>query len=275
MSIKIFSKILICLASLTVSSVTLTALAQNVTQAYGTDTVLRRGMIVGLDEENPLKVETVSSEQYERMHGVVVGVNDSALVLDSQTETIYVATTGRFTVLVSDQNGNIAIGDYVTVSSVSGIGLKANSSDQVVLGRAIESFDGDDSSQVVSTATEKDAKDNEKQLRIGQILVDIDVGKNPLLKADNGLPSILKKASEFIAGHPVSSARVYIGLAVVAIVSIISGSILYSGIRSSIVAIDRNPLGKKVIIKSLLQVVIISAIIFLSGAFGVYLLLRL
>jgi hypothetical protein len=275
MSVKIFSKILICLASITVLLAALPALAQNVTQAYSTDTVLRRGMIVGLNEENLRKVETVSSDQYERMHGVVVGSNDSALLLDSETETIYVATTGRFTVLVSDQNSNIAIGDYVTVSSVSGIGMKASSSDQIVLGRAIESFDGDDSNQVVSTATVKDAKNNEKQLRIGQILVGIDVSKNPLLKTDNSLPSILRKASELIAGHPVSSARVYIGLAVLAIASIISGSILYSAVRSGMIAVGRNPLGKKVIIKSLMQVVIISTIIFLSGVFGVYLLLKL
>lgn len=269
---KIITAIIV---SLTAMFLAVPLLAQSVTQAYSTDSVLRRGMIVGLDEENLRKVETVSSDEYERMHGVVVGSNDSAILLDSETETIYVATTGRFSVLVVNQVGNINVGDYVTVSAVSGIGMKAGSSDPIVLGKAIEGYNASDPNQVISTVTVKDSKNQEKQLQVGQILVDIYVSKNPLLATDSSLPSVLRKASELIAGHPVSSVRVYISLAVLAVASIIAGSLLYSAVRSSFIAIGRNPLSKKLIIRSMMQVFFISTMIFLSGAFGVYLLLKL
>lgn len=276
MRVQIFRKTIIAtIVSLTAMFFAVPLLAQNVTQSYSTDSVLRRGMIVGLDEENLRKVETVSSDQYERIHGVVVGSNDSAILLNSETETIYVATTGRFSVLVVNQSGNINVGDYVTVSAVSGIGMKAGSSDPIVLGKAIESYDASDPNQVISTVTVKDSKNQEKQLQVGQILVDIYVSKNPLLATDSSLPSVLRKASELIAGHPVSSVRVYISLAVLAVASIIAGSLLYSAVRSSFIAIGRNPLSKKLIIRSMMQVFFISTMIFLSGAFGVYLLLKL
>jgi hypothetical protein len=276
MRIQIFRKtIALTIVSLMAVLLAVPLLAQSVTQAYSTDSVLRRGMIVGLNAQNLRKVETISSDQYEQMHGVVVGSNDSAILLDSETETIYVATTGRVSVLVNNQNGNIAAGDYVTVSAVSGIGMKASSSDQVVLGKAIESYDANNTNQVISTVTVKDSNNQEKQLGIGQILVDINISKNPLLATDNSLPSILRKASELIAGRPVSSVRVYISLAVLAVASIIAGSLLYSAVRSSLIAIGRNPLSKKMIMRSVMQVFFISAMIFLSGAFGVYLLLKL
>ena len=55
----------------------------------------------------------------------------------------------------------------------------------------------------------------------------------------------------------------------------IAGSLIYSAVRSSLIAIGRNPLSKKSIIRGLFQVVIIGLMVFLSGIFGVYLLLRL
>ena len=48
-------------------------LAQSVTQGYGADTLLKRGMIVGLKEDDLRKVETINADQFERLHGVVIG----------------------------------------------------------------------------------------------------------------------------------------------------------------------------------------------------------
>jgi len=51
--------------------------------------------------------------------------------------------------------------------------------------------------------------------------------------------------------------------------------VMYSGIRSGMIAVGRNPLSKKSIIRSLIQTVIAGLIIFLAGVFAVYLLLKL
>lgn len=249
--------------------------AETLTQGYGSDELLKRGMIVGLKTDDLRKVETINGDQYERIHGVVVAANDSAVLLGRDDEKVYVATVGRFSTLVSDQNGKISKGDYVTVSSVSGIGMKAGDTDPVILGKALDEFDGGDNNQVDSTATIKDTSSKEHQIRIGQILVDINIGKNPRLKIDNSLPSVLRKASELIAGKPVSPIRVYMSLAVLAVATMIAGSLIYSAVRSSLIAIGRNPLSKKSIIRGLFQVVIIGLMVFLSGVFGVYLLLKL
>jgi hypothetical protein len=251
------------------------AIAQSLTQGYGADSLLKRGMIVGLTKDDLRKVETINSDQYERVHGIVVGASDSAVLLGQEDEKIYVATGGRFTVLVSNQNGDISMGDYITVSGVSGIGMKAGNSDPIIVGKALENYEAGDNNQVVSTVTAKEASGKERQLKIGQVLVDINIGKNPLLKLDDNLPSVLRRASELLAGKQVSAVRVYMSLVILAVATIIAGSLTYSAVRSSMIAIGRNPLSKKSIIRGLFQVVIIGMMVFLSGVFGVYLLLKL
>jgi hypothetical protein len=249
--------------------------AQSLTQGYGADTTLQRGMIVGFKKDDLRKVEAVNSDQFDRVHGIVVGANDSAVLIGNDSEKVYVATGGRFSVLVSNQSGSISAGDFVTVSSVSGIGMKAGETDAIVIGKAIDSFKADDNNQVIGTATIKDSKGKERQLKLGHVTVDISIGKNPILKLNDNLPNALRRASELIAGKAVSSIRVYISLVILIVCGIISGSLIYSAVRSSLIAVGRNPLSKKSIIRSLFQVVLIGLMVFLSGVFGVYLLLKL
>ena len=69
--------------------------------------------------------------------------------------------------------------------------------------------------------------------------------------------------------------RVYISLAVLFASASVAGALIYSGIRSGMIAIGRNPLSKKSIVRGMVQVVIVALIIFMAGIFGVYLLLKL
>lgn len=57
--------------------------------------------------------------------------------------------------------------------------------------------------------------------------------------------------------------------------SLVTGIMLYSGARNSFISVGRNLLSKLVIIKGPGQVVILSLIVFISGVFEVYLLLRI
>ncbi|MFO0882398.1 MAG: hypothetical protein U0491_03025 [Candidatus Saccharimonadales bacterium] len=274
---KIFKTLLVIAGATFVAMLSMApfATAQTVTQGYGSDVVLQRGMIVGLKKDDLRKVEPINNDQYERLHGVVIGANDSAVLLGNDNEKVYVASGGRFSVLVSDQAGSIKQGDYIAVSSVAGIGMKGGDYDPVILGKALESFKGDDAGQLVGTAKVKDTNGKEQQIKIGRVLVDVSIGKNPLLKSDNNLPNALRRASEMIAGKSVSPIRVYLSLVILVVAAMIAGSLIYSAVRSSLIAIGRNPLSKKSIIRGLFQVVIIGLMVFLSGIFGVYLLLRL
>lgn len=251
------------------------ASAQSVTQGYKSDTLLQNGMIVGLDPRDVTKVEPINSGQYNLLHGVVVNPSSSIILVGNNSTNVYVSTSGRVSVMVNDQNGNINPGDYVALSSVSGIGDKAIVTDPLVLGKSVSAFNATDSAQQIGTVTVKDSTGQTSSLHIGYVTIDIAIGKNPLIVTDNSLPSVLSRASNLVAGKIVSPVRVYVSILVLAITAFVSGSLIYGGVRSSMISIGRNPLSKKVITRSLTQVVIVSLLVFLSGVFGVYLLLKL
>ena len=251
------------------------ASAQSVTQGYKSDTLLQNGMIVGLDPKDVTKVEPINSGQYNLLHGVVVNPSSSIILVGNNSTNVYVSTSGRVSVMVNDQNGNINPGDYVALSSVSGIGDKAIVTDPLVLGKSVSAFNATDSAQQIGTVTVKDSTGKTSSLHIGYVTIDIAIGKNPLIVTDNSLPSVLSRASNLVAGKIVSPVRVYVSILILAITAFVSGSLIYGGVRSSMISIGRNPLSKKVITRSLTQVVIVSLLVFLSGVFGVYLLLKL
>ena len=57
--------------------------------------------------------------------------------------------------------------------------------------------------------------------------------------------------------------------------SFIAATLLWSGVRSGMISIGRNPLSKHSIIQGLMQVIIVAVLIFIIGVFAVYLLLKL
>lgn len=244
------------------------------TQGYGADVILQRGMIVRIDKDDSTKVSAMNYDEMPNMHGIVVDANDAPVTLSSEGQKVFVATGGKYEVLVSDQNEEIKAGDYVTVSSISGIGMKALVAESHVVGRALADFNGREG--VVSTAEVTDSAGNRRKVNIGRVMTDITVSRNPNYgPPDSGLPEALRRAAESIVGKQVNTARVYMALIVFSLSTLIAGTLMYGGVRSGIISIGRNPLSKKSIIRGMLQVVISGLIIFILGLFGVYLLLKL
>jgi hypothetical protein len=254
-------------------SVTRFAHAQSVTQGYGSDDPLQRGMIVALKDKDPSKVEMLSIDHIDRMMGVVVAANDSPLTISSDNQKVFVATVGRYDVLVDDQNGPIKKNDLITISNVNGIGMKADIAQSLILGRAITGFDG--KTGLISSTDLKDSKGGVQKVHIGRIQVEIAISKNPAANTQASIPNFLNKAGRAIAGKTVSPARIYVGLVVFIFGAFMAGAILYSGIKSSIIAIGRNPLSKRSVWKGLLAVVFTALIVFILSLVGVYLLLKL
>ena len=262
------------LALLVVLGFTGPLLAQTFTQGYGVEGSVQKGMIVRLKEGDTTKVQAVSKDEMDKMHGVVVDANDAAVTLSGDGEKVFVATRGRYEILVSTENGQLKEGDLISVSSLKGVGMKAGSVEPQIIGRATEGFDG--TSQVVGSAKVKDSNGGEREVKLGRVEAEINIGKNPLIKSkDPNLPEFLRNASEAIAGKQVDAARVYAGLVVFFITTIVSGSLLYGGIRSGLISMGRNPLSKKLIIRGMLQVLVAGLIIFILGVFAVYLLIKL
>ena len=265
---------LAALSLLMVLSVKFPIFAQAVTQGYGSDQTLQRGMAVRLKESDASKVEAVTQDAAEKTFGVVVDANDAPVTLSSDGKKVFIATAGRFDILVSTQNGEIKAGDYISISAVDGIGMKAGEKDAVAIGRALADFDG--KSNAISSLEVKRSDGGSQRVNIGRVSSDISIAKNPLFKAtEPNLPEVLRRASESIAGKPVNAVRVYIALFVFIVAAISSAVLMFGGVRSAIISIGRNPLGKKTIIRGMFQVIITGMTIFITGVFGVYLLLKI
>lgn len=249
--------------------------AQTVSTAYQTDGSVQKGMIVMLDPKDSKKVLPLSTDSDGAMQGVAVAANDTIVSFagDGSVAEVFIATDGKYDVLVSTQNGSIKAGDIISISALDGIGMKASAGQSLILGKALGQFDG---SNALSTATLKSA-DGSQKVSIGLIQVDIGISHNPLAVSVTGppVPAFLKKAGEAVSGKPVSTVRLYAALGVLFITGFMTASLLYGGVRSSLIAIGRNPLAKKSILRGLIQVVVLGMIVFVIGLFAIYLLLKL
>jgi hypothetical protein len=250
--------------------------AQNVTQGYGSEMALQKGMIVRLKPGDSTKVEALSQQDAADMFGVIVASGEATVSLTNvgNDQQVYVATYGQYDVLVSTQNGPIKQGDYITVSSLNGVGMKAEKTQQLVVGKATKDFDG--KTNLVGTTTLKTSK-GDKEVTLGHVPIEVSVAHNPLYEKEKeaGVPDFLSKAAELVTSRPVSAFRIYVSLAVIILSFIIAGSILFAGVRSGMTAIGRNPLAKRSIVRNLVQVTLMSLIVFAIGLFAVYLVLRI
>ncbi|QQS18686.1 hypothetical protein IPL68_01185 [Candidatus Saccharibacteria bacterium] len=148
--------------------------AQTVSQGYGVTGTVQKGMIVMLDPKDSRKVRALTNQNDKSMHGVVVSANDTVVSLggDSSTAQVYVASNGKYDALVSTQNGPIKSGDIVSISALDGIGMKADSRQGVILGKALSSFDG---TKNVSGNAALTTSSGNKDVAIGFIQIDIGI----------------------------------------------------------------------------------------------------
>jgi hypothetical protein len=253
-----------------------TVAAQAVAQSYTSSSSLEPGMVVIVNSKDTTEVSPATQATASEIHGVVVAANATPIVLsnNSVSQQIYVATTGNYQVLVSNQNGAIQTGNDIAMSSLAGVGMKAGSNQNIVLGKALSSFNG--TTNVLGTTTLKENGQNTK-ISLGYVSVALSLSHNPLyvsVKTEQ-ISDVLQKFGNTVAQKNVSPLRIYISIAVLIISATIAGSLLYAGVRTSMVALGRNPLARRSILHSLVQVVFISLVVFVFGLFAVYLLLKL
>jgi hypothetical protein len=238
--------------------------ADTIVRGFKAQGTLEPGLIVELSPKTTDTVKASTARNPTKIFGVVIDPSQAPITLQKKSEQVFVATGGSYPVLVSTENDKIKAGDYISISSISGIGVKAKD-EPTVLGKAIENFDG--KTKVVTSTVDG--------YQIGRISVSIIPGKNPLVKDTVAIPSPLKRLGQAVAGKNVSALRIYVALVIFVISAIIALTVLSVGIKASITAIGRNPLSKKYILRGLFQVVTVASLVFLVGMLGVYLLLRL
>lgn len=246
-------------------------------QGYAADAPLDTGTIVQLTGKGANKVTIATKDKLQDMFGVVVDRNQLPVTLSSealQNET-FVASSGTYNVLVSTQGGSIASGDYVTMSSVDGVAMKAGTEEKTVFGRANGSFDGKGVTLGTTSLKDTTGKAN-KTVALGSIPVTVEIKRNPNIKSTKAdLPEILQRVGQAIAEKEVSPIRIYLSMGITVVSLIAAIAVLYSGVRSGVISIGRNPMSKKSIFRALLEVILTALLIVIIGLFAVYLLLKL
>ncbi len=237
--------------------------AETLVRAYQSKTPIQPGLVVALDGES-VKVKIAAAKDPASIYGVVIDPSESPIALTSGKDSIYVATSGKHSVLVSDQKGVIKPGDYISMSNIDGIAAKADTVQNFVLGRAAESFDG-----------KNKAITNVAGVKVARISVDILPKGNPTKKSGLAAPESLRRVAESVAGNPVGVLKIYLAVLILLVAGTIAALLVITGVRSGIVSIGRNPLSKNAIIRGLIKTVILAILIFAIGLIGVYLLLKL
>jgi hypothetical protein len=260
------------------SSTPVKATGSSSVQSFAAVSKLQVGTVVELAGGKKNTVEPATSKNLDQMYGAVVDPHDLSLTVSNaslQNET-FVTINGTYKVLVNTQNGTIKIGDYITMSALDGVTMKAGTyQDQhTVFGRAIAGFDG--KTNIIGTATLKDSSGKSIPVSIGLIPVAINIQRNPNQKSTKtNLPPILQRIGQAIAEKPIGPLRMYLSIAVTGLSVMIAITVLYSGVRNSIISIGRNPLSKKSIFRGLLEIILTAFLILIIGLFAVYLLLKL
>lgn len=247
------------------------------TQQYTADTPLNTGTIVQLTGKDASHVTVATQAQLQNMFGVIIDPSQLPVTLSNGTTAnqVYVATSGTYNVLVSTQAGPIKSGDYVTLSSISGVAMKAGTDEKTVFGRANGSFDG--TSNILGTSVLKETSGKTNQtVSLGMVPVTINIQRNPNIKSTKAnLPDQLQRIGQAIAEKEVSPVRIYLSMAITVISVIAAIAILYAGIRNSVISIGRNPMSKKSIFRALVEIILTAMVILIIGLFAVYLLLKL
>lgn len=246
-------------------------------QGYSTDTPLDTGTVVQLTGKDAKQVKVATQAELQNMFGVVVDRNQLPVTLSNEglKNEVFVAATGTYNVLVSTQGGSIATGDYVTLSAVNGVAMKAGTEEETVFGRANAPFDGKGVTLGTTALKDTTGKTN-KTVTLGTIPITIDIKRNPNEKSTKvQVPEVLERIGQAIAEKEVSPIRIYLSMAITVISLIAAIAVLYSGIRSGVISIGRNPMSKKSIFRALLEVILTSVLIIIIGLFAVYLLLKL
>jgi hypothetical protein len=246
------------------------------TQSYAASSPIENGAIVVLTGEKSNRVEIATQANVQNMFGVTVDRNTQQLALsNSENENeVFVAVSGTYNVLVSNQAGAIKSGDYLTLSSVNGVAMRAGDEEVTVFGRANANFDG--KGTVLGNSSLKNSAGETINVALGSIPVTIDIKNNPNHKStDSNLPEVLKRVGQAIAEKEVSPVRIYLSMGIAAVSLIAAIAVLYAGVRNGVISIGRNPMSKKSIFRALMEVILTSALILIIGLFAVYLLLKL
>ncbi|MDP2638462.1 MAG: hypothetical protein Q8P26_05370 [Candidatus Levybacteria bacterium] len=190
----------------------------------------------------------LSSVAYDtNMYGVLTDSPALYLQDTKNTNSKPVINSGKAYVLVSTINGSIKVNDFITTSTIAGVGQKANRNG-MILGTALEEYS------------------NSNQKVTGKILVTI----NPHFNASfddtkTNVLEVLRNASDPTTLTQLTSLR-YVVAAGIVLVAFGIGFVYFGKVTSSgVEALGRNPLASRMIQLNLILNLVLMVVIICVG----------
>lgn len=163
-----------------------------------------------------------SKKAYDKnLFGIVVE-NPSLVLNKADSDTQPVISYGEVLVRVSDKNGSIKGGDFITSSSKAGVGQKATDSG-FILGKALESMNADE--ELIAVFVNIQYRTVEGKLSFGKFFT---LFGSSIVKAEN-LPEVLRYIFALIVGGGAFLLGFYT---------------FGRSLRTGVEAVGRNPLAK-------------------------------
>jgi hypothetical protein len=240
-----------------------------ISQDFTSNQPIPAGSIVSLQKNSSDSIDVATLASSSNILGVAIGSNSSQVSLTSTYKNqVQVATSGVEQVLISDMNGNIAVGDAIAASPVNGVGMKATSNTKVV-GIAQDSFPN-------TTSTKQSYSDKSGQkhsINLGQVPALINVTYFYKQPDKTLIPSAVQNIANALAGKSVSSLPILISIGIFIVSLIVVVSIIYALIRSSIISVGRNPMSQAAVYRNVIQLSTLVIIILAVASFAIYLIL--
>jgi len=203
---------------------------------------------------------------------ILVGVAASSPLIELSTgehDSVQVAVGGTVDAFVSDAGGAVRIGDKITSSPVSGIGMKATTASEIV-GTAQADLSS------VKTVTKAFTATNGQKIsvKVGLLPITVNVSYYSASTSETAiasiLPPFLQSVANSITGKQVSPLRVLLGACALILGFIAITTMLYAAIRSQVISIGRNPLAQSALRKGLVDVIVAAIVVLIITIVAVY-----
>ncbi len=250
------------LLPLTVGAIT------SISQSYKTTDKLSLGSIVSLKNNTSDEVVAASTYNIDSIFGVVINDGSSILSLKSgEKNQVQVATSELASVLVSNINGDIVSGDQITASPIKGVGMKATGNTKVI-GVAQDKPNNSSNQQYYT-----DDSGAKQAVTLGEVPILVNVSFFFKEQEKTLIPSALQNIANSLAGKKVDALPIVISAAIFVVTIIVTVSIIFAMIRSSIISVGRNPMSQGAIYRDIIQLSALVLAILAIGLISIYLVL--
>lgn len=223
------------------------------------------GAIVTATSDKADYVRLATQDNVNQLIGVID--NYPLVALSNGDKNVPVVLSGPTMAFVSDINGPIKSGDKITASPLSGVGMLAKESGQIV-GTATADFkEGQGAAKVVT-----DNKGATHTVHIQKLPISVGVAYYAA-PGSSLVPPVIQEIANGIAGKPVPVIRILIGIVVLLLALVYTVVMTYSSTKSTITALGRNPLGAKQIIRGQYRSILITVVTIAGALLAAYLLL--